>query len=142
MAATWSEKVTTLRDFRARNQATLFGLRIASRGLGLLSRFHGGPDVDVAEALGAATSAEPAFTEAFRDAVMHQFRGDPELQERIQNTLTRTIAGDGGALPDVPGIDFVESQDARQRNAAQSQEAAKAGGSALSSTQLEEMVDL
>ena len=63
MAATWSEKVTALRDFRARNQTTLFGLRVASKGFSILSVSQGGPDVDVVGALDAATSSEPAFTE-------------------------------------------------------------------------------
>ena len=120
MAATWSEKVTTLRDIRARNQVTIFGLRVASRGFGLLSHFNGGPDVDVAGALDAATSSEPAFTEAFRGAVLHHYRGDPEVLECVQNTVTRTIAGDGGEVPDVEGMDYSASQEVRQRNAAQS----------------------
>ena len=142
MAATWSEKVTTLRDFRARNRATIFGLRIASRGLGLLAQYAGGPDVDVVGGLDAATSSEPAFTEAFRGAVLHHFRGDPDVLECVQNTVTRMIAGDGGELPDVGGMDYSASQEARQRNAAQSREAAEAGASAATPEQLEAMVDL
>ena len=72
MAATWAEKVTALRDFQARNKPTLFGFRIASKGLSVLSRFHGGPNLDVMETVDTATSLEPVLTGAFRDAVMHR----------------------------------------------------------------------
>ena len=60
MAATWAEKVTTLRDFQARNKPTLFGFRIASKGLSVVSRFHGGPNLNVMETVDTATSLEPA----------------------------------------------------------------------------------
>ena len=98
--------------------------------------------MDVVGGLEAATSSEPAFTEAFRGAVLHHFRGDPEVVQSFQNSVTRVIAGDGGGLPDVEGMDYAASQEARQRNAAQSLEAAKAGVSAADPEQLEAMVDL
>ena len=142
MAATWSEKVTMLRDFRARNQSTLFGLRVASRGFSILSRSSGGTDVDVVGAFDAATSSEPAFTEAFRSAALHHFRGDPEVLECLQNTLTMTINGDGGEAPEATGMEYPASQEARQRNAAESREAAEAGISIATPERLNAMVDL
>ena len=102
----------------------------------------GGPDVDVAATLEVATSSEPAFTEAFRDAVLHHFRGDPEVLERVQNSLTRTITGDGGEMPDVDGMDYTGSQEVRQRNAAQAREAAEVGDSVATTGELNTMVDL
>ena len=142
MAATWSEKVTTLRDFRARNQFTIFGLRVASRGFSILSRCTGGPDVDVVGALDAATSSEPAFTEALRSAAAHHFRGDPEVLECLQYSLTKTVNGDGGDAPEAASVEYPASQEARQRNAAETREAAEAGTSAMTPERLEAMVDL
>ena len=60
MAATWAEKVKALRGSQACNRPTVIGLRIASKGLSIFSRLHGGPSVDLMETADAATSLEPA----------------------------------------------------------------------------------
>ena len=60
----------------------------------------------------------------------------------VQDTVTRTMAGDGGGLPDAEGMDYLTSQEVRQRNAAQSREAAEAGASVTNPEELDAMVDL
>ena len=98
--------------------------------------------MDIVGNFEAATSAEPAFTDALRGAVLHHYRGDPEVIQCFQSTVTRTMTGDGGGQLDVEGMDYPSCQERRQRNAAQAREAAEAGASVTGPGELNEMVDL
>ena len=81
--------------------------------------------MDIVGGLDAATSSEPAFTEAFRGAVLHHFRNDPEVVESIQNTVTRAMTGDGGGQLQVEGAPGASAEQANAQARACPRDAAQ-----------------